>query len=512
MDNLFTFHPMPPERVSPGAWRRFAAGLAAFLLLMLATTRAERGGDFIEYGAMAVALSQHGTPDVRAADAELARQYSPEAGIAAMFERLRDGIRRGDAVPLPGFQRASGGTYSIHFFAYPALAALPLRALHAAGADPFKAFQIVNYAALAALGLALLRLTASARRAACAFALVLAGGGILYANWCSPEILSAALLLSGLVLSTTGRPLAGGLLAGVAAMHNPSIVCFAVCAPLLAFADPAGWHGTARPAWRRLAAGSLLQVALAALPFVFFQWRFGTPSLIGKGYTDFHLVSGARLVSYYFDLNQGMVVGLAAIPLLLLAGTRARGARTAAALAVTAVFMLGLALPTLVMTNWNAGANGMLRYALWGAAPLLYLVFARWRGLARWPVALLALVLVLQAGLMAHARRYTPKEFSPLARAVLDHAPGLYNPDPDVFYKRAVHTDLGQDPQRVARWPEQGPVRKAMFQAGNPDVDQVLCGPGQRLAPATASRDAGGGWRYVDGPVPCVAATNLAHQ
>jgi hypothetical protein len=172
--------------------------------------------------------------------------------------------------------------------------------------------------------------------------------------------------------------------------------------------------------------------------------------------------------------------------------------------------MLALAIPTLSTTNWNSGANGMMRYALWGSAPLPYLVFARWRGIAHWQAGLFTLVFVLQAGLMAHARRYTSKEFSPLARALLDHAPALYNPDPDIFYKRANHTDAGPDPQRMARWPALGPVRKTMVHAGNPDADRLLCGPGAKPASPGVGRILRDGWRYVDGPVRCVAVAGKA--
>lgn len=503
---------MYPENPSSRAARRFLAGLTAFLLLLLATTRAEKAGDFIEYGVTAVALAQHGTPDVRAADAGLAMRYSPEAGIARVFKDLGDGIARGDTTPLPGFERApSGATYSIHFFAYPLLAALPLRALQAVGADPFKAFQVVNYAALGILALALFRLFGASRRAAAAFILVLAAGGILYANWCSPEMMSAALLLSGIVLFTTGRPVSGGVLAGVAAMQNPSIVCFAVFAPLLAVVDPAGWRGTTRPDWRRLLAGGAIAAVMASLPFLFFLWQFGTPSLIARYSTDRQLVGIARLASYYLDLNQGMVIGLAAVPLLLLAPAAwRRGRQSAAALALTLAFMLGLAVPTLSTTNWNSGAHGMMRYALWGSTPLLYLVFARWRNVAQWPVRLLAVVFVLQAGAMWHARQYSPKEFSPLAQAVMHRAPASYNPDPDIFYKRANHTDAGPDPRRIARWPAQGPIDKAMFYAGNANAGSLLCGPGRLPLALGIGRDAGGGWRYVDGPVKCEAARATA--
>jgi hypothetical protein len=199
-----------------------------------------------------------------------------------------------------------------------------------------------------------------------------------------------------------------------------------------------------------------------------------------------------------------MMVGLPAIPFLLL--VPAKGRRPAAiALAVTLAFMLGLAVPTLTTTNWNSGANGMMRYALWGSMPLFYLVFARLRNVERWPVKSLAVVLVLQVLVMAHARSYSPKQFSPLGRMVLRYAHAAYNPDPDIFFNRANHTDLGPDPKQIARWPAHGPITKAMVHVRNAGAGEALCGQGLTLVSPWTGRAAIRGWRYVDGPVQCVA-------
>lgn len=483
--------------------RAFAIRLALVLLLLL-FTKPDKAGDYFEYAVTTIALARHGTPEVRVDDAALAAALSPEAGYRVLFTTMRDNIARGERMPLPGLYGGRDGMFTIHFFAYPALAALPFRLLLEAGAsNPFKAFQIVNFGALWLLGMVMFRFFASARRAAAALALVLASGGILYGNWCSPEMFTAAALLAGLMLFVLGRPLAGGLLAGVAAMQNPSLAFFAVFAPLFWLL---GADGAARARWPAVLAGAVLQGVLALLPFAFGLWQWGTPSIIALYSTDRALVGAQRLFSYYFDLSQGMILAIPGILVLLAGAFPAHRRRQALALALlSALFMLALAVPTLSALNWNAGGAGILRYAFWGAMPLLFLAFSWLRARERWPRVLLGLVFLLQVGAMAHAKKYEYTAFSPLARWVLAHAPALYDPDPEIFAERSLGREGALDPQAVVAYPARGQPQKVLFHAGSDALNRLLCPAGQRLAPDLPLVERANGWRYLNGAPACVA-------
>jgi hypothetical protein len=485
--------------------RAFAVQLALILLALLAT-KPDKAGDFFEYGVTAIAIARHGTPELRVEDAALAASLSPEAGYRKLFLHMRDKIAGGEQIPMPGLYRGKDGVFSIHFFAYPALAALPFRLLMDAGANPFKAFQLVNFGALWLLGMVMFRFFGSGRRSFAALALVLASGGILYGNWCSPELFTAAALLAGVMLFVLGRPLAGGLLAGLAAMQNPSLAFFSVFAPLFAVLHARSGQQAGRlPGWGALLAGAVLQGVLALLPFAFGLWQWGTPSIIALYSTDRSLVSLARLHSYYLDLNQGMILAVPGILLLLAAGFPKQQRRLALGAALlTGLFMLALALPALSALNWNAGGKGVLRYAFWGAMPLLFLAFAWLRGRAHGPRALLGLVFLMQVGAMAHAKQYGYMEFSPLSRWVLAHAPGLYNPDPEIFFERSRNTDGGLDAQAVVVYPRQGPPRKILFNAGSDSAERQLCPAGQRLARDLPLAELREGWRYLNGAPSCL--------
>ncbi|QOY92577.1 hypothetical protein IM543_13210 [Massilia sp. UMI-21] len=297
----------------------------------LLLTRPSKSGDFQEYALMTIALAGHGTPDIRPSDIAVAARLSPEPGFVDMHERLRAGMRQGVDHPFPGFIRAGDdGYYAIHFFAYPALAALPFKLIDAAGGQPFKAFQLVNLGALAILGVALFQSTGSARRAMFGTLFFLLSGALLYSNWGSPEFFSACALLSGLLFVLLGRPYLAALLAGVAAMQNPPLVLFSVFAPLVHIcylhAHERIPFGAAlrRVLHRHTVLASVLLVALAALPVLFNLAKFGVPSAIAVLATNPALITPARLLSFFFDLNQGAIVGLPVAMLLVLAPLAAR--------------------------------------------------------------------------------------------------------------------------------------------------------------------------------------------
>jgi hypothetical protein len=495
--------------------RGFAVLLALLLTLVASQTRTDPNGDFVEYSLMAAALASHGTPDIRIEDVQQVLRTNPEPGIADPWIRLAQGMRANQEIPAWGFNRGrNGGIYAIHFFAYPALAAAPMRLLQLAGLPTIKSFQIVNLGFLFILGMSLFRLFASSDRALGGLMLFMLCGGLLYWNWTGPECMSAAALLASLILFCTGAPRAGGLLAGLAAMQNPPIAAFFGFAPLMHIAlhhqRGMRWAASVRaalaPAYLQGMFGAAI---LALLPIAFSLWQFGVPSLIAKYSTTPALIGSERLVSFFFDLNQGMIIGVPAlIAALLLWGWRAGQAqRNAIMLALAASFSLTLAVPALAAQNWNSGAIGMMRYAFWTAMPFLFAFLLRLRPLARWPALLLLAVGFGQAACMVAARGYGYTELSPLAKQVIEHAPSLYNPDPEIFYERISHAESNMDPfSQIVVYETGGKTVKALYGAGNPAAGARLCGKGLRLAAANHVVDAGGLWRYVNAPLLCEEA------
>jgi hypothetical protein len=498
---------------NPTAGWRFPVILLLCLAALLALTTVRLGGDVVEYTTETVALASHGSPDIRLADIERTRQLAPP--LTEPLRLLEQGMRKGDQELYAAFVRGrEGKVYPIHFFGYPALAALPYAVLERLHVNPLRAFQVVNYLAIFILGLALRRFFGSSRKAALGLLLFILCGGCLYANWTSPECLSAAGLLSALLLLLSGAPVAAGLLGGVASLQNPTIVFFFAFGPLLKLwleyrrGERFGANLKSQLTPANLA-GLALGLAVFALPLLFNLVQFGVPNIIAKKFSDPHLVGAARLVSFYFDLNQGMIL---AIPGVLAAlalwgwaregwGRGGASRQAAGTLALCLLFTLALALPALAVLNWNSGAAGVMRYAFWAAMPLLLALLLRLRANASWPAPLVLGLALAQGASMAHAASYAYVQMSPLARLVLKVAPQWYHPEPEIFAERMGHNDDYIRPGKVYAF-DTGKLTKTLFYPVDPASAAQLCGGGVP-APDNAYTDSAYGWRYIDGPVRC---------
>lgn len=498
----------------PALSRHYALLLLLALAVLFAARAPGHNGDAVEYTLQTVALAEHGSPDIRYGDIAIARRLAPE--LTHVYQTLEQDMRANKETLYAAFVRGNDGkVYAVHFFGYAALATLPYKLLASVGLPPFKCFQAVNLAAILVLGLSLRRLFGGDARAAYGLALFAACGGLLYWNWTGPEFLSAAALLSGMLLYASGAPVRGAVLAGLAAQQNPTILFFLAMAPLLHFCIVYGRDASlaatplraalATVLGRRQLLALALGMAMLALPPLFNLWKFGVPNIIVKLYSNPAYVNGTRLHSFFFDLSQGMVVGVPALLLALgLWGWRnpQRG-RAAAVLAACALLTLALVVPALAVLNWNSGAVGMMRYAFWAAMPLLFALLWRLSEAPRWPRTLCAVLLAAQLGCMAHALSYPITGFSPLAELVLRHAPGLYHPEPEIFAERLAGAEIYLDTAHIYAYPREGEPVKRMYNRAQPGIEALLCGPGMELAPGGDITDSHRNWRYVDGAPHC---------
>jgi hypothetical protein len=338
-------------------------------------------------------------------------------------------------------------------------------------------------------------------------------GGWLYWSWTSPECVSAAALLAGMLLFASGAPVAGAVLAGLAGQQNPTILFFFGFAPLLLLLQNHR-RGDSLPAslkavlGKRTLLGLAAGMAVFALPPLFNLYQFGVPNIIAKLFSDPKLIGLVRLESFYFDLNQGMIIAIPAVFAALLLwgwGGAQEARRGALVLGACTLFTLALALPALAVLNWNSGAAGVMRYAFWAAMPFLFALLLRLRERARWPVPLVLGLGAVQFACMMHATSYDYVEFSPLARSLLARAPNLYHPEPEIFAERMAHNDDYIEPGKVYAYRVGGQPVKTLVNAANPGADALLCGSGARLAPGNRYTNSARGWRYIDGPVQCLA-------
>lgn len=495
------------------AWH-FPLTLALLLAALTGLTSPSIQGDVVEYSLNTIGLASHGSPEIRLDDIARGRELLP--WLDGPYNWLEQDLRENRAKVFPAFARGlDGQVYAVHFWGYTALAAGPFKLLEAAGLAPFKAFVVVNLAAVFVLGLALNRMFGSPQKALLGVALFMLCGGALYFRWSSPECMSAALLLAGLAFYTSGAPLAGAVAAGVAGLQNPTIVFFFGFAPLLHLA--LAWDASrslranvAHVMQRRYILGLAAGMAVYAIAPLANLVQFGVPNIIAKLYSDPGLVDLVRLHSFFFDLNQGMVIG---IPGLLAAlafwGWRRNPAgtgRAAAVLAVALMFTLALAVPALAVLNWNSGAAGIMRYAFWSSMPLLFVFLHRLSVRAAWPAGVLVAVMLAQGVAMIHAHGYGYIEFSPLARWVMRNVPSMSHPEPEIFAERAGRNDDYIHPSKIYVRMHNGVPAQTLYNASHPGIEQQLCGAGGKLAAGNRIVESARGWRYIDGPVRCGGA------
>ena len=494
---------------------RFVLSICAALLLVLSTTEVKRWGDFVEYGLTTIAVANHGTPYIVAADVERMIELTPEVEVEfrTVLGTIRDNIVKGEKVPIPGLILSERGHYMpIHFVGYSTLTAIPFVVLDSIGVNPWKAYQVTNYLPIVALAIACYLLFGSALRAWVGVILFVLCGALPYLNWTSPEAFTMSSLLAALILFTIGRPIAAAILAGLAATQNPPLVFFCLFAPLirmgwLMVSEDLHWQAALRRVVNpRNAIACALQGMLAVTPVLFSLWEFHEPSLIAKFSTDPALVTPGRLGSFFFDPNQGAIIAFPAVALLLVwLLWQRRAQRPLLHLAATFGLMLALAVPALSTGNWNSGASGPMRYVVWGASPLLYLALA-WLALQRrWPVLLMTAVVLVQGGAMVHAKQYDYSFFSPLGKWVLKTMPSWYNPDPEIFFERTKHQDGSFKVDGVIAYPDAEQPLKTLYNVGNPNAAATLCGPGGKLDESDVVL-MGQGWRYINGKPVCVAA------
>jgi hypothetical protein len=488
-----------PAQPGWAALLRFVAALLLLLAILAGANRPVHTGDVEEYAIMTIALANHASAEVRAEDLAQARIVLPD--FRGGWDALEPSVNDKKLTPKPGFYRdLQGDVRAIHFSTYPALAVLPMRALELIGRNPLRCFQVVNYAMIFVLGLALFRLFGDGRRALLGVVLFLLCGGYLYSGWSSPECVSAAALLAALVFACSGAPVLAGLLAGIAASQNPSVVLFCVFAPLLQVATGTPWRSVFKA---RNVIGLGLAGLLFALSPVYNYVHFGVPSIIAKISTTAELANWHRLFSLFFDLNQGMLYGAPALMAVVLSWCLLRAPRpTVAAM----LFAVALAAPTLVTQNWNSAAAGMMRYAFWCSMPLLFAFLWQLGKLPRWPAALIIAVLLVQAGTPHMAESYHYLEFNPVASTVMAKAPDWYNPDPEIFWERVAHAESFPEPERIWEFAQQGVVSKRLMHISNVNAGSKLCGAGKTFAADSNMRDVGWGWRYLNGPLKCVPA------
>jgi hypothetical protein len=230
-------------------------------------------------------------------------------------------------------------------------------------------------------------------------------------------------------------------LASLASMQNQPILVFSTLLAVASACTPV------RQSVARKATGVALAWGLGFVPTVFYFMLFGTPNLIAaNGEAGVHFITLRKIIGTYFDLNQGMIIYLPGLVLLWM-GTLVLAIRRKSFSILLAVTAVGMAVLSATTANWNSGAVGLMRYAVWQMPVLAWGAIAvlssgkRWERRALYSLAASQLVVALVVlAWPAYAPDYL--HHGPVATYVLNHRPALYSPDVDIFWDRTTHFEV----------------------------------------------------------------------
>jgi len=504
-------------------WSAFQGFVFIVLILCLAAFFSKKirvQGDLDEYVSMSAALSAHYSPDIQVADVRRVQILAPE--LKERLEPVLSGMEAGAEVPRAGFYKGNDGrVYAIHFFTYSAFAAIPFHILQAAGLPPSQSFLLVNLIFIFILAVCLFKFFEDSSKAFLGLFLFFLCGGWNYFRWLGPETMSAVALCAAIIGYLRARYLVSGILLGLSATQNPPIILAVFFIPLLGLVSNYSTElsflsNFKRQFSKRMLMGLGISVCLFLSCIGFNLWAFGVPNIIAKVATNTALIGWDRLISFFFDLNQGMLIGFAGIwsgiVFFLFQSFKYKQnfIRYLALFMAVIAFSVAMAIPALTAGNWNSGAVGMMRYVFWAGMPFLALFLMMWKESQHRNIWMLSLLIFIQLLCAKNSLRYSEVEFSPIAQVALKHFPALYNPEPEIFVERLRHIDGAElDPNKLYVFDEQAKRNKILFHHLNPDLDRQLCGEGLVLGLDNQYASAAYGWRYLNGTPHCILAKTI---
>ena len=429
-------------------------------------------GDGVEYVMMTESLYNHQSPELRNEDASEYINYLEKRGFQIhKIDAFRLATKLGeDGVWLPGYYKSkvNGNWYSYHFWMY-SVVCVPARFILEHLEGDIRATGLMTNLFLIFWGMWLiLRLKQFTQGQRIILALFLAVSPTLfYIDWIHSEVFSAVLVFMAVVYYSVQRKYLSLFLFSLAATQNPTLAIPA----LFIFIEILYKNGIK---WKVLL---LLFVSSfwIVLPALFYKHYFGVTSLISNtGLLQWDVVSFRRLWSFFFDLNQGIILGIPLLLFLLIGFLiydliKWRAFKPYLFL----VSILVMSLFFMQMTVWNDGNSVIKRYAVWCIPIIIVVFFLRTLKLKRhWFYILGVLVISTQVVAIASQQSfYKPywhgSFFNKLGRYALSNYPDYYNPEPVIFKFRLKQFELSTTDSVFVYTDEERIIQKMLIKEGS---------------------------------------------
>jgi hypothetical protein len=465
-------------------------------------------GDGIEYLGMSQSLLNHLSPDLRGKDyLELLHGKGLSAQNSLYVHRLGWVVGKQSGGRFGYFKAKSGRYYPLHFWIYSLANILGLAVCLLLNMDSSNSFLITNWLTVLLASICILNSKRyRGREKTLLLGFVILCGSSFYLNWTGPEVFTFSLLVIGGVFCGDKRYLLSALILAIAAQQNPPVGL--ACLVCVGFALPFAWENRKN---FKLLSVILLKFMAVGLVLVlspaFYYLNYGVTSLIVQsGQSSISVISLNRLMSFIFDFNQGVIVGMPGLFLGLLVAIawfvvkRKFSVFPAGKFLALLLLYVVLVVPCLSTLNFNSGSNQFARYALWTAVPLGFALVELYRVLpVSWRIATAGsfvgaqILLFLSLGSCFAGGSYLV--LSGHAKWMLRHAPSHYSPDPEIFAERGLGRDGTLRPDTTYYYVWRGMVTRVLY---NERVG-VLWFPSCPQLAATHRGEAhvDGGWVYV---------------
>lgn len=398
-------------------------------------------GDGPEYVMMTESFYNHFSPDVRRSDVESYVEYLDRNDLEQyMGEVFRKSLEQPLDEPFnfPSYVATDEGLrLPYHFWMY-SLLNVPARAmLGFMNADIRMTFLATNlFLLFLGIGVIVFLRELSAGHKLVLTLFLILSPSLWYIDWAHTEVWAGVLTFLGVLLYHVQKKYWSLLCFSLAAMHFPPLFIPALYVFVLILYQ----SGIRIKVLFRLFLCSFWIV----VPPLFYLYHFGVPNLITEtGLLSMDVVDLKRLSSFFFDLNQGMVIGIPVV-LILMIGFLVRDL-VKRNLYVEYVFLISILLMSLFflqMTNWNHGNAVVNRYVVWTASIVIVVFYIRIKALKRWLFYVVSSLVIISQGFVIFSQQefvqiyWHANSFNKLSKAVMNRFPSVYNPDPDIFRER----------------------------------------------------------------------------
>ena len=504
-----------------------------------------RTGDGYQYALTLEALMSHKTADIRLSDVNQLRTYINKYPQVHYSEQVLTSIcnviLKNQKSYLGIYRSNNGKYYTGHFWVYPLFVAPFKLILRASGANELKAFQLANAVIiLLALGYVLfLSHILIKTRIFISFSL-LTSGLIYYLRWSHPELFSTALITISCISLVDKKYFIAILCAIIASWQNPPI---AILLPVIFYQylkqvitenDKNNLCMMVKSNLLSFEMLATLAISIFVLmPALFYYLNYGHTNLIvafeGAALSN---ISLNRLISLFFDLNQGIILSipaflLSSILLLVFYGFDSFYKSLTLRKVVFNIPIIWLPMLSIIMglgvsttDLWNSGQTVVIRYATWISVPIIIWVALCLEKYTSWKKDLIyILIIIFQLITILYFSVLSKMEedfikLKPHVARLWEYLPAVYSPDPAIFGSRVSGYAYYWEHLPILYRGSDGDIRKILFRCdyNNKSIPhETICGKERKIYDKNAGKDVSNemiefkenNWAYLSGRLCC---------